>query len=222
MDGRTVRDLLRAATTATLATLDAATGHPYASLVAVATLPDARPVLLLSRLARHTRNLDANPRASLLVDQRCAGLGDSPLAAERAALIGTVCESSEPTCRRRYLARYPSAEAYAGFADFGFRVLDIAEAHVIAGFGRIGVVAGDQLALSAQAADELARQEADILARVNAGLVAAGGGCEACALDLEGVDIRHGAGLRRIVLPEPAIAPEKLVETILSAIGGRP
>lgn len=140
MNSSTVRGLLAEATTATLATLDAGTGHPYASLVEVATLDDNRPILLLSRLARHTRNLDADHRATLLVDQRAAS--SSPLAAERAAIIGAVYRSDDPLCRARYLARLPAAEAWAGFGDFGFFVMEIASAHLIAGFGRIVEVPG--------------------------------------------------------------------------------
>ena len=63
------RRLIRTALKASLATLDRATGHPYASLILVATEPDGAPVFLISRLALHTRNLEKDPRASLLIDQ---------------------------------------------------------------------------------------------------------------------------------------------------------
>ncbi|MBS0244552.1 MAG: pyridoxamine 5'-phosphate oxidase family protein, partial [Proteobacteria bacterium] len=164
MDGSTVRKLLRCATTATLATHDVATGHPYASLVEVATMPDSRPVLLLSGLARHTRNLKSDGRASLLVDQRSE---PAPLAAERAAIIGKLKATADPIARRRYLARYPEAEPWSGFGDFGFWVLDISLAHVIAGFGRIGEVPGEDVACSGEMVDRLADQEAELLASVN-------------------------------------------------------
>lgn len=143
MPAAIVRNLLRHATTATLATLDAGTGHPYASLVEVAAFADNRPVLLLSRLARHTRNLEADPRMSLLLDRR----GDTavPLASERAAIIGSTARSDDPLCRDCYLARHPAAAAYAGFADFDFWIVDVASAHLIAGFGRIVEVPGTAL-----------------------------------------------------------------------------
>lgn len=140
MPAAIVRNLLETAGVATLATHDAATGHPYASLVEVATLPDGRPVLLLSALARHTRNLEADPRISLLLDRR--GEAAAPLASERAAIIGTAARSDAKLCRDGYLARHPTAAAYADFADFGFWTVDIAAAHLIAGFGRIVEVPG--------------------------------------------------------------------------------
>lgn len=147
MPATTVHNLLGRATTATLATIDVGTGHPYASLVEMATLPDGRPLLLLSRLARHTRNLEVDPRASLLIDQRTTAA--SPLAAERASVMGTMRRTSETLCQPRYLARFPGAEAWVGFGDFGFFVMDIASAHLIAGFGRIVEVPGSALSTTA-------------------------------------------------------------------------
>ena len=142
VDGPTVRSLLRNATTATLATLDVATGHPYASLVEVATMPDLRPVLLLSGLARHTRNLETDPRASLLIDQRSV---PSPLAAGRVALIGRLAPSDDPACKLCYLARFPEAATWATFADFRFWVMETDQAHLIAGFGRIVTLPGEAI-----------------------------------------------------------------------------
>lgn len=143
MPATTVHNLLGRATTATLATIDVGTGHPYASLVEMATLPDGRPLLLLSRLARHTRNLEVDPRAALLIDQRTTVA--SPLAAERASVMGTMKRTDETLCQPRYVARFPGAEAWVGFGDFGFFVMDIASAHLIAGFGRIVEVPGSAL-----------------------------------------------------------------------------
>ena len=61
------KSLLRTARAAALATLAQPSGHPFASLVNVATAPDGSPILLLSRLAAHTRHLDTDPRLSLLL-----------------------------------------------------------------------------------------------------------------------------------------------------------
>jgi hypothetical protein len=103
--------------------------------VLVATEPDGSPVLLLSALAWHTRNLLADPRASLLVDGT-DGLGD-PLAGGRISLMGEVKPTQEPGARHRFLARHPSAAGYADFKDFGFYRFEPANAHLILGFGRI-------------------------------------------------------------------------------------
>ena len=126
---------MRTAVKGALGTIDHETGHPYASLVLVATEPDGTPVLLLSTLARHTKNLGKDPRASLLLD----GTGDrgEPLTGDRLTLIGEVRPSSSPTARRRFIARHPSAGDYAGFGDFSVYTLEVAGGHFIGGFGRI-------------------------------------------------------------------------------------
>src|ERR1043166_6208788 len=128
------RRLIRTALKASLATLDRDTGHPYASLILVATEPDGTPVFLISRLALHTRNLEKDPRASLLIDGT-GGLGD-PLTGGRLTLMGEARPSDSPTARRRFLARHPSAEGYAGFADFSIYALVVASGHYIGGVGR--------------------------------------------------------------------------------------
>ena len=93
----TARRLMRTAWTATLATIDAASGHPYGSLVAVACEPDGTPILLLSQLAMHTRNLCADPRASLLFDGTSRGRG--ALTGARVTVVGCAWR------RRREIAR---------------------------------------------------------------------------------------------------------------------
>src|SRR5262245_23812236 len=98
---RSARRLVRTALKGTLATLDRETGHPYASLVLVATEPNGVPIFLISRLALHTRNLEKDPRASVLIDGT-DGLGD-PLAGGRLTLNGLVRRSTSATARRRFL-----------------------------------------------------------------------------------------------------------------------
>ena len=74
---KAARTLVRCALKGALATIDRRTGAPYASLVTVATASDGTPLLVVSRLALHTQNIEADPRASLLVDgtaRRIAGL----------------------------------------------------------------------------------------------------------------------------------------------------
>ncbi len=164
-----VRALVRNATTASLASLDLATGHPYASLVLTATAPDGRPLLLVSRLARHTRNILADPRSSLLVDGT-SGSAD-PLAGGRATLIGQLAPvAGEMTgmARQRFLARHPNAEGYAGFADFGFYAFTPECAHYIGGFGRIVEVEAGDILVDTAGAESLLAAEAGIVAQMNA------------------------------------------------------
>src|SRR5215831_20562301 len=114
--------LLRATRAAALATIDRNTGHPFASLVNVATDVDGSPVILVSRLATHTANLEVDGRASILLAE--TGKGDA-LAHPRLTVLGTFApidrDSPEHVqVRRRFLARHPKSELYADFPDFTF------------------------------------------------------------------------------------------------------
>jgi heme iron utilization protein len=123
-------------------------GHPFATLVAVAFDPRGRPLLFLSRLAEHCKNLEADPRASLLVSDATGAAGD-PLAASRMTLVGT-CAMVRPGevegAGNLFLARHPEAASYATFADFGMWRLDVASVRWIAGFGRMQWVSGEAYA----------------------------------------------------------------------------
>jgi putative heme iron utilization protein len=127
------RALMHAQRTASLGTL--MDGAPYVSLVLVAFDGDGSPLLLLSRLAQHTKNLLAAPRVSLLFDGT-AGL-EEPLTGPRLTVLGTIAECTDPDALERYLARHPSAVGFAGFDDFDLYKVKIERGHLVAGFGRI-------------------------------------------------------------------------------------
>jgi len=131
------RTLLEANGVGTLCTIaNEPAGYPFGSLVAFAAL-DGTPVLLLSELAEHTRNLHANPRASLLIAEAPAG---APLAGARVTLLGRcspLAASEQQRARSAYLARHPSARAYAALNDFKLYQLEVETARVVAGFGRM-------------------------------------------------------------------------------------
>lgn len=160
------RSIIRSALKASLATLESGTGFPYASLVTVAFGPNGTPLLLLSQLAVHTRNLQAERRASLLFDAS-DGAGD-PLAGGRVTVIGRMEPiSSDTTVRRRFLARHPGAEMYVDFSDFGFWQLEVERAHYIGGFGRIVDLSAAELLVDISRAQKLVDAEADIIAHMN-------------------------------------------------------
>src|SRR4051795_6972896 len=118
--GQLARSLLRRSRQGALATLMLGTGDPYCSLVNVATHPDGSPILLISRLAVHTRNILHDSRVSLLLSEVGA---DDPLAAPRISLTGTAApieDEFQDTAFRRYLAAHPTAEVFVSFADFSF------------------------------------------------------------------------------------------------------
>ncbi len=134
---RLAKSLLRKSRQGALATLMAGTGAPYCSLVNLASHPDGSPILLISRLAVHTKNILADPRVSLMLDERAAG---DPLEGARIMLSGkaeVAANDNRELLRRRYLNAHPSAEAYADFGDFAFFRIRPTGTHLVAGFRRI-------------------------------------------------------------------------------------
>lgn len=159
-----IRRLMREARFGALGTLEA-DGAPYASLVAVAPDAEGAPVLLLSGLARHTRNLQRDPRASLLL---AAGAAGDPLNAPRASLLGRVAATPDADARARFLARHPEAAGYADFTDFAFYRLDLREAHLVEGFGRIVTLPASGLLTSWEGAEALRAAVEGVVEHMNA------------------------------------------------------
>jgi putative heme iron utilization protein len=160
-----VRDLVRMAWKATLGTVGRSGGFPYTSLVAIATQPDGAPLLLLSGLAEHTKNLDADQRASILIDGTSAGR--AALTGARLTLVGRIREADPATARRRYLARHPDASGFIDFADFKLYSLDIEWAHLVAGFGRIVRLLAGDVTVATGDAGGLIDAESSILDHMN-------------------------------------------------------
>src|SRR6202049_686438 len=128
---RLARSLLRRSRQGALATLMTGSGDPYCSLVNAATDPEAAPILLISRLALHTRNILGDNRVSLMLDERAAG---DPLEGGRIMLAGRAEEATGDDAallRRRYLNVHPSAEAFADFKDFSFFRIVPSGAHLV-------------------------------------------------------------------------------------------
>jgi putative heme iron utilization protein len=204
------KKLLRESLSGALATLTPGSGDPYCSLVNVATAHDGAPLLLLSALALHTRNIAADPRASLMLDERKDG---DPLQGARVTLMGRIVVSSDPAARARYLARHPEAGQFAGFKDFALYRMEISQAHLVAGFGRIVDLAGMDILTDLSGAEQLLEGEPGAVSHMNADhadalelyatrLLGAPAGAWRCTgADPEGLDLRLGrAGLR---LPFP-------------------
>src|SRR6201989_1138219 len=130
---RLAKSLLRRSRQGALATLMAGTGDPYCSLVNVASAPDGAPILLISRLAVHTKNLLADPRVSLMLDERAPG---DPLEGARIMLSGRAEEADDAgrvALRQRYLNAHPSAETFVDFKDFSFFRITPTGTHLVAG-----------------------------------------------------------------------------------------
>jgi putative heme iron utilization protein len=139
--GERTRTLLAGIHTGTLCTIaKEPAGYPYGSFVTFA-LDGADPVFLISALAEHTRNLKADPRASLLVAE--TGEAD-PLANGRVTLVGEVrrleAGAARDSSRQAYLAAHPKARYYVDYADFAFWRLEVAAVRYIGGYGRMSWV----------------------------------------------------------------------------------
>jgi heme iron utilization protein len=211
--GRVVRDLMRAQPKVAIATsLQGQDGFPYASLAIVAAGHDAAPLLLLSRLADHTRNLEADPRISLLFDGT-AGLA-SPLTGARATVQGKAVHSDDKLLLDRFVRRHPDAAVYAGFKDFSLFRVEVARAHLVAGFGRIfwveaaGILfdAADcqpLLAAEARMVEHMNEDHADAVQLYARYLGAAGEGWTMTGIDPEGADLRREGDMIRIAFERP-------------------
>jgi putative heme iron utilization protein len=215
---RAARTLICEARVGALATL-LHTGAPYASLVTVGTAPDAAPVMLLSRLARHTTNILADPRVSLLIDDHAAR---EPLENARLSLTGTIARSDDPALRRRFLSRHPSASQYADFADFAVWRLEVTGAHLVAGFGRIVELAPADVAIKVDDSPTLLAAEEGALAHMNADhrdaieryasrlLGASAGSWRMIGIDPAGCELMSGETVRRMDFPQRVTTPDAL------------
>ena len=216
------KSLLRRRRQGALATLMAGIGDPYCSLVNVASHPDGSPILLISRLALHTRNVLADPRVSLMLDERAAG---DPLEGARIMLAGRAEGAGTDeldNLRRRYLNAHPSAQAFANFKDFSFFRIRPSGAHLVAGFGRIVDLGPDQFLTDISDAAALLQAEQGAIEHMNAdhreamnlyatrllGAEGADWRCTGC--DPEGIDMHAGASTLRLDFPQKVTGPGEL------------
>jgi putative heme iron utilization protein len=209
----------------------AGSGDPYCSLVNVAAGPDGAPILLISRLAVHTRNILADDRVSLMLDERVAG---DPLEGARIMVAGRADELSGEaavTARRRYLAAHPSAEAFADFKDFAFFRIVPSGLHLVAGFGRIIDLTPAQFLTDISDADDLIETEASAVEHMNEDhreamnlyatkLLGAEPGewrCTGC--DPEGMDMQAEGRTLRLEFPERVRTGAELRKALVRLAG---
>jgi putative heme iron utilization protein len=210
----TAKSLLRRSRQGALATLMVNGGDPYCSLVNVAANPDGAPLLLISRLAVHTRNILADSRVSLMLDERVAG---DPLEGARIMVAGRAEELRDDAAalaRRRYLAAHPSAEAFVDFKDFAFFRIAPSGLHLVAGFGRIIDLKPAQFLTDISDAADLLEAEESAVEHMNEdhreamnlyatkllGTEAADWRCTGC--DPEGMDMQAEGRTLRLEFPE--------------------
>lgn len=207
------RSLLRRSRQGALATLMAGSGDPYCSLVNLASQPDGAPILLISGLAVHTRNILADSRVSLMLDERAAG---DPLEGARIMLSGRAeqAEAEKDLLKRRYLNAHPSAEGFVSFKDFSFFRIRPTGTHLVAGFGRIVDLKPEQFLTDLTGAEDLLAAEASAVEHMNADhrdalnlyatklLGAAAGDWRCTGCDPEGLDMQDGQAALRLDFPE--------------------
>src|ERR1700694_4110317 len=138
------KGLLRSTRAGALATIDRNTGHPFSSLVNVATDVDGSPLILVSRLSTHTANIEVDPRASLLLAS--TGKGD-PLAHPRLTVLGKFVKTDRDSAagarvRRRFLSHHPKSQLYAVLPDFSYWRMSVVSAHLNGGFARAADLKG--------------------------------------------------------------------------------
>jgi putative heme iron utilization protein len=224
------KGLLRATRAGALATIDRNTGHPFGSLVNVATDADGSPLILVSRLATHTANLEKDARASVLLAS--VGRGD-PLAHPRLTVLGGFApvahdHAAELRLRRRFLARHPKSELYAGFADFSFWRLAVVSAHLNAGFARAADLKASELMTDLSGAQDLIDAEEGALAHMNADqadairlyaiklLGADDGPWRLTGIDPEGIDLAQGDAILRLPFLQRVTTAEALRKALVA------
>jgi putative heme iron utilization protein len=142
-------------------------GFPFGSLMPYGLDKEGRPIFLISTMAMHTQNLQADPRASLFVTEPDAS-GD-PLGSSRVTLIGSALKIPEPelaVTREVYLTGYPDSKYWVDFDDFFFYRMDVLDVYYVGGFGVMGWVAASEY--SQAQSDPLAEHKRDIMQHMNA------------------------------------------------------
>jgi heme iron utilization protein len=224
--GKLARSLLRRSRQGALATLTPGSGDPYCSLVNLASHPDGSPILLISSLALHTRNLLDDARLSLMLDERAEG---GPLEGSRIMLAGRAERArgdDAAILRRRYARAHPSSEVFVDFKDFSFFRIRPTGAHLVAGFGRIVDLKPEQFLTDISDATSLLEAEHGAVDHMNAdhreamnlyatkllGAKSADWRCTGC--DPEGIDLQADTTTLRLDFPRRIVTPAALRQVL--------
>jgi heme iron utilization protein len=144
-------------------------GFPFGSVMPYGLDEQGRPIFLISTMAMHTQNLQADSRAALLVTQNDADGSGDPLGASRVTLIGNVVPIPPPEvaeARQLYLARYANSKYWVDFEDFSFYRMEVADVYYVGGFGVMGWVSASEYVQSLP--DPLADSMTEVIQHMNA------------------------------------------------------
>jgi heme iron utilization protein len=225
------KGLLRGIRSGALATLDRNTGHPFCSLVNVATDVDGSPLILVSRLSTHTANIEVDARASVLLAS--TGKGD-PLAYPRLTALGSFAKidrgaPDEGRVLRRFLARHQKSELYASFADFSFWRMTVVSAHLNGGFARAADLRASDLLTDTADAAEMIELEPGAIEHMNSDhaeavrlyatklLGEADGAWRVTGVDPDGLDLALGDRTARLPFPSRILDGSTLRKVLAEA-----
>lgn len=221
--GEDARRFLRTHHSGVLSTLSASlSGYPFGSIVPFVLDGDCRPVILISALAEHTKNLAADPRASLIVH----GYEEDVQAGPRLTLVGDAARiAADPGVQGRYLRYFPAARDLLALGDFSFWAIEPKRLLLIRGFGRIHWVDRDAFR---PPENRLAAAEAEIVAHMNVNHAPAlADYCQHAhgmtprevamvGIDCDGLDVRADGRLVRIAFGEPVTNAGKAREALVA------
>ena len=142
-------------------------GFPFGSVMPYGLEDDGRPIFLVSTMAMHTQNLQADSRASLLVTKPDSGA--DPLGSSRVTLVGTILPvpaADVAQSRNLYLSRHPNSKYWVDFDDFTFYEMEVVDVYYVGGFGVMGWVSASEY--RAARPDPLVDSMAEILQHMNA------------------------------------------------------
>jgi putative heme iron utilization protein len=141
-------------------------GFPFGSVMPYGLNDRGRPIFLISTMAMHTQNLQADPRASLLVTQQ--DTQGEPLGASRVTVVGNVLpvpNAELAEARKLYLERHANSRYWVDFEDFSFYRMDVIDVYYVGGFGVMGWVSASDYDRSQP--DPLADSTAEIIQHMN-------------------------------------------------------
>ena len=142
-------------------------GFPFGSVMPYGLDDHGRPIFLISTMAMHTQNLQADPHASLLVTQE--DTEGEPLGASRVTLLGSILpvpKLDETEARKLYLESHANSKYWVDFEDFSFYRMEVVDVYYVGGFGVMGWVSASDYYRSQP--DPLADSTAEIIQHMNA------------------------------------------------------
>lgn len=228
---QTSRRIIRSARKAFLNTIanpgdQALAGWPSTSMVTVATAWDGAPVLMLSDIAYHAQNIQADARCALLFDGT-AGYAN-PQEGPRVSIVGKLKKTTDKKLQARFLKRHPRARLYAGFGDFNFYKMNVEKFHFVGGFARAVWVPKRKALLAKSDWAEIAESESGIIDHMNADhaetlrlygrhlLAKRGTHWQMIGADPEGCDLKCGQNIHRLNFEKINTTSGKYRETLVN------